>query len=289
MDGHLGYLERLAPDGSLPQGNRCSCSSESTVHVFLVALCTYRLYTPIEFAHLTRFRSPAFHHLRFAFLIPRFMLSTSLLRWPAALRREEMEPRCEMAGIQAVSSHRHIFFCTAKANLPGKPLCFGHFSPRSELVLYDDNTLCRSEHDAVANDDRPSVASQMEFYFKSTAVSFALQSIKVSLEHLVFGLNVANAQLSPHHIRLLILGIPFSFGQSNGYSPRVVPDATRFIISLGCITKNLASSRCGVLRRVICGSLKLLTSLRVAVSPDHTRLGLRQNPVTLVWKVIDTD
>ena len=70
-----------------------------------------------------------------------------------------MEPRRGMADIQAVSSHRHISSCTAKADLPGKPLYFGHFSPRNELVSYDDNTMNRSEHDVVANNHGLSVAS----------------------------------------------------------------------------------------------------------------------------------
>lgn len=42
MDGHLGDLECVAPDRSLPQAHRCSCSSEPTVHVFFIALCTHR-------------------------------------------------------------------------------------------------------------------------------------------------------------------------------------------------------------------------------------------------------
>jgi hypothetical protein len=57
------------------------------------------LYLYFELAHLTRPRSLAFRHLRFAILPTHFILSFSLSCRCAAFRREEMEPGCGMAGI----------------------------------------------------------------------------------------------------------------------------------------------------------------------------------------------
>jgi len=54
-------------------------------------------------------------------------------------------------------------------------------------VLYDDNTMNLSEHDVLANNLGPSVASQIVFQFKSPVVSWASQSITVSLDYPVFG------------------------------------------------------------------------------------------------------
>ena len=81
----------------------------------------------------------------------------------------------------------------------------------------------RSEHDAVANDHGPSVASQMEFHFKFLVVSLASQSTTVSLDYPIFASNFANAQLSPHRIRLLVSGLPFIFDQSDGYVHELSP------------------------------------------------------------------
>ena len=48
MDGNMGALGGITPERPLSQGNRCSYSGESVVHVFLVALCKQPLYSTLN-------------------------------------------------------------------------------------------------------------------------------------------------------------------------------------------------------------------------------------------------